>query len=223
MKKTILSLSLFILAVGSAMLITSCGKDETAPIIYLVGDDPFELEMRTAYVDPGFTAEDDEDGDVTSSVVTNSSGVNANLPGHYTVNYSVSDKEGNTGVESRDVHVHATAAAMVDSYSVIDTCGSGASAQIFNYAQSITTMSSTRIKFNKFADYTGNTGIYADIDEDGTITMPLQQANGIGSLNENHTFQGTGYVTQNGFYLEYIDTNLSQGNSTAGCHAHFTR
>ncbi|MEP7264044.1 MAG: hypothetical protein ABI772_06090, partial [Bacteroidota bacterium] len=58
---------------------------------------------------------------------------------------------------------------------------------------------------------------------DGIITLPSQTANGIGSASENHTFQGSGYVTETGIYITYTDTNLSAGGASATCKAYFTR
>ncbi len=221
MKKHLLTLTLLALSV---VVFNGCKDDEdtTAPVITLAGSNPYELEMRTSYVEQGYTATDDEDGDITASVVVDNE-VIENLPGNYEIHYEVSDAAGNFSDVHREVNVIATPAALAATYSVVDSCGTGAALLVFNYGQSITVNSSTSIKFSKFADYSNNSNITATVNANGTITMALQQATNIGSLNENHTFQGTGYVTANGIYLEYVDTNQSQGNAATTCKAYFTR
>lgn len=214
-----------LLSIAFSMVFVACKKDDTtAPVISLLGANPFSLEMLAAFVDPGATASDDEDGDISSRIVLNTAELNNKLPGNYNVHYEVSDDAGNFADAHRVVNVFATANALAKNYSVIDTCGTGSSAQIFTYTQSATAnASNTRITFNKFGDYSGNTTIYADVAANGTLTIPSQTATNIGSLSEDHTFQGTGMVTQNGIYIEYTDTNLDQGSSVASCRAYFTR
>lgn len=223
MKKQFITVSLLALVVSGAFTGCKSDSDTTAPVIILTGANPFNLEMLTTYTDPGATAQDDKDGNVSLKIVTDASDVVKEVPGSYLVYYSVSDAAGNATSLTRDVVVYASPAALARNYSVKDSCGTGAALQIYNYSQSPAAFSSTQIKFNKFADYSGNTNIVATINTNGTITLALQQANGIGSLSENHSFQGTGMVTPTGFYLEYTDTNLSQGNASTTCKAHFSR
>ena len=73
--------------------------DTTPPVITLIGDNPYEVVGRTTYVDPGATADGGE------TVTVNTSGVNMNAPGNYTVTYSATDAYGNIGTASRTVTV----------------------------------------------------------------------------------------------------------------------
>jgi hypothetical protein len=59
----------------------------------------------TPYVDPGATAQDDVDGDLTAAINTDVSGVDVFTTGTYTVNYSVTDAAGNTATAQRTVSV----------------------------------------------------------------------------------------------------------------------
>ena len=53
--------------VGVLMLgLTSCKKDETAPTITITGGNTQTVSLNAALTDPGATANDDSDGDVTS-------------------------------------------------------------------------------------------------------------------------------------------------------------
>jgi len=67
--------------------------DTTAPVITLAGANPMTLEVGTAYVEPGYTATDNYDGDITTNVVVSGS-VNHDVPGTYTLTYNVSDLGG---------------------------------------------------------------------------------------------------------------------------------
>lgn len=207
----------------SAVFISGCSKDDTeAPVITLNGDNPYQLEMLQTYSDPGATADDNEDGDLSSSISVDASDIENRLPGSYEVNYSVSDAAGNSGSASREVIVYATTNALAKTYNVADTCGSGASAVSFAYTQTVTANNSTTIGFNKFGDYSGNTGIVATLNSDGSVSMALQTALDIGSSLDDHRFSGSGSVTLNGFKIEYQDENITT-SSIATCRAWFTR
>ena len=78
--------------------------DEVAPVITLTGDNPMELEVGEEYVEPGATAEDNVDGDVTDSIKINGE-VNTGVPGEYEIVYTVSDAAGNEATEIRIVNV----------------------------------------------------------------------------------------------------------------------
>ena len=66
------------------------------PVITLVGDNPQAIELGDSYVELGATAYDNQDGDITSSIINYSSSVNTNLEGTYEVAYTVKDSEGNS-------------------------------------------------------------------------------------------------------------------------------
>ena len=73
--------------------------DETAPVISLLGDSPLEIMVGAVYEEPGATATDDVDGDLTESIVIDDSNVDVNTPGSYMVTYNVSDAAGNPAIE----------------------------------------------------------------------------------------------------------------------------
>ena len=73
--------------------------DTTIPVITLVGADPQVIEVGAAYVELGATALDNYDGDVSGSIVIDSSAVNTAVVGSYVVTYDVDDSEGNSAVQ----------------------------------------------------------------------------------------------------------------------------
>lgn len=78
--------------------------DKVNPEIKLKGDSTFTLYLDNEYEEPGFTATDNYDGDITSNVKT-SSNVNKNKIGTYEIEYTVSDQSGNSTSVKRTVKV----------------------------------------------------------------------------------------------------------------------
>jgi ketopantoate hydroxymethyltransferase len=80
--------------------------DTTAPVITLIGSDPQQVEFNTSYVEQGATASDNYDGDLSASIVINSSAIDVNTIGNYTVTYDVIDSSGNPAIQvTRTVEV----------------------------------------------------------------------------------------------------------------------
>ena len=80
-------------------------RDIVAPVITLSGQRELFVPLGGAYQEPGYTAQDDADGDLTASV-TRAGTVNTASPGVYTLTYTVSDKAGNTATATRQVSVY---------------------------------------------------------------------------------------------------------------------
>ncbi len=79
--------------------------DRTPPVITLVGKNPDSLYIGSNYKNPGATAMDNKDGDITSKVTTSGT-LNINVTGKYKVCYSVTDMAGNSSQLCRDVVVY---------------------------------------------------------------------------------------------------------------------
>jgi hypothetical protein len=77
-------------------------EDNNDPVITLSGANPYTVEIGTTYVDPGATA------DTGETVTVNTSQLNMAVTGTYTVTYSATDADGNTGTASRTVTVLTT-------------------------------------------------------------------------------------------------------------------
>lgn len=73
--------------------------DNTAPVITVLGDNPFTLEVGSSYSDPGATASDIHDGDLTSSISSGGS-VDTSVLGANTITYDVTDLAGNTAIQA---------------------------------------------------------------------------------------------------------------------------
>lgn len=104
MKKSVI----FIIALGFIVLTTTmCKKDKdtTAPVIVLEGSSPQYVAKDSTYVEPGYTANDDVDGDITDLVKTQDN-IDIHTEGTYQRTYNVTDASGNPAVEVvREVRV----------------------------------------------------------------------------------------------------------------------
>ena len=81
--------------------------DPVHPTITLLGDAEITLEAGTSFKDPGYTASDNLDGDLTDQVEV-SGKVNYYQSGTYTLTYSVKDAFGNVSTASRIVRITGT-------------------------------------------------------------------------------------------------------------------
>jgi hypothetical protein len=74
-------------------------KDIEAPVIKLNGDETVTLTVGDDYEELGATAYDNVDGDITDDIVIDSSKVDTNSEGNYSVTYNVVDQAGNSAIE----------------------------------------------------------------------------------------------------------------------------
>ncbi len=79
--------------------------DNTPPVITLIGANPQSLTVGAAYTELGATALDNIDGDITADISIDSSGVNTNTVGSYSVVYTIIDSSNNTTSATRTVNV----------------------------------------------------------------------------------------------------------------------
>lgn len=73
--------------------------DTTAPVVTLIGGANITITVGDSYSEPGYSATDNVDGDITANVVVGGDVVNPNTVGTYVVTYNVSDAAGNAATE----------------------------------------------------------------------------------------------------------------------------
>jgi hypothetical protein len=105
---------------------SSESSDNVAPVITILGANPASITVGDSYTDAGATANDNVDGNITSNINAVSS-INMNVPGTYSVVYSVSDKAGNISSATRTVIVNAASSVpttpVASTTSVTNTTG----------------------------------------------------------------------------------------------------
>ncbi|MCG8520420.1 MAG: PHB depolymerase family esterase [Pseudomonadales bacterium] len=89
------------------------GSTSGFPVITLIGNNPMTVNLGEPFTDPGATAEDSEDGQL--SVTADCSDVDTTTVGDYFCTYSATDSADNTTTRERTV-------AVVDPNTPIETC-----------------------------------------------------------------------------------------------------
>jgi hypothetical protein len=74
--------------------------DITPPEIILTGNSEINLSVGDPFIEPGYTAIDDVDGDITDNVVVGGDTVDTDTAGTYIITYNVSDAAGNEATEA---------------------------------------------------------------------------------------------------------------------------
>ena len=167
--------------------LSSCGvlepeeeeeKDTNAPTITLEGDNPDTIYAGTGYDDPGCTADDPEDGDITSSVTVDYDTLDTAEAevGIYTITYSVSDKAGNSDDAKRKVVVIDTETTTTTTDTVITNASLSSCPVTFDDTNVVYTIPSTlnissdcKVTFGAHTKYNvkGKISIY----DGGTLTI----------------------------------------------------
>ena len=93
----------------TGLVLVDAPSDTTPPSITLSGQNPMTLSAGSSYVEPGYSASDNVDGDLTGSVVVTGT-INTNVPGNYTKTYTVTDAAGNTASVTRTITIVDTGA-----------------------------------------------------------------------------------------------------------------
>lgn len=209
MKKQILSIAL-ITFLGSTLILTGCKKDEESPVITPKGGNTQTVVLNASLTDPGATADDNEDGDISSTITSDYlTVVKKDLAGTYTVTYKATDEAGNEGTATLSVTVKNDAADLAGDYTVTDVIGVNS----YTYGQTVapSTTVNNRITFNKFGNYINTSGVYANVTGT-TIDLPSQTA--LNSAGADRVFSGNGSKNSTGFVLNYTET--TNGVSASG-------
>ena len=143
----------------------SHGPDETAPVISLNGAANMGVVQFSSFNDPGATASDDRDGNITAAI-TSSGSVNTNALGVYSITYSVADAAGNSAAVTRNVTVSE----------YVDTVPP---------ALTLFGDSAMSIEFNSYYDEPGATAFDND---DGDVSADIQITGSVNSaVSGNYT------------------------------------
>lgn len=169
----------FLFLISFVVLAFSSCKDKNSPSIMLEGDVVMEHVLNAPFVEPGYIAMDDKDGDITAKVTV--SELDVNTTGVKSIVYTVSDEEGNTDSVVREVTVYnelrdfnaAWKAEYIQPYPGTDK---------IDYTDSITasTTKNMQIVFQNFANNSNAalTGTVVMNGNDATINFDSQTIGG---------------------------------------------
>jgi hypothetical protein len=213
MKKNILITGALALTL-TALFFNGCKKDDTtAPVVTLSGGDMTLRLNDSQPADPGATANDAEDGSVTTSSTWSATNPDMNNAGTYTITYTATDAAGNSGTSSRTVRVKNDAedyfSLTGSDYGTTETpCSSNCT-----WVQSIKSSKTENnaLVFGKFANYTNNNAIKGKIVTVSGVKYIIlspstQTAAGIGTTACDHTFTNQ---SSNGSPIIQIGTKWS--------------
>ena len=216
MKKNILNVVALIFIAG-ATLLSSCVKDDTTPpVITLKGSKTMVDTLNKPFVDPGATAYDNTDGNI--SFIDTMGTVDYNLVGSYVITYVASDASGNKMFAKRTVNVINADDYLAANYSVYDSTYNANNSGTSNYAANITSSIDTNnvIAINNFGNFGSSIAITAKISGNSVIikkqspagmaTPAAIQGSGtynpaLGTLTINYTANYGGGNIINGFAI----------------------
>lgn len=195
MIKNIIGISLIILmGVG-------CTKDEPVddtiqPVITINGSNDYTISLNSTYTEPGATAQDNTDGDISSSIITTGT-VNTNLTGLYHKYYDVADAQGNQAARAtRNVYVVNDADFLIGAYVATANCGATSTSQ-YNTNITTSTTVNNEIGFSHMIDVGA---ILGNVVNGSSITIPSSTAlNGV-------TYSGSGPIVGTDFTINFTSS-----------------
>lgn len=155
------------------LLLSSCFRnDHRKPEITLLGPDKLNYHFGVEYRDPGYSAEDDRDGDITRYVKV-SGEVNENVAGIYFLEFDVTDASGNEAQKkTRLVYIIHNSNSLSNIYYSTNSCSSTQS----EYFTAIEPGSSGELVFKNLLNSTDSLEIVASLSGNlnETIVFPEQ-------------------------------------------------
>ena len=204
-------------------LISSCQRDDkTPPVLTLNGAITATILIGDPYTDPGATAMDARDGDLSSRIEVEGS-VNNLQSGTYVITYTVADFSGNTSSASRTVYVNSTMNAYEGTYTVHDSVWGGA---VTDYTDQILASTSTndRIIANRFGNQV-NAAVYFDYYTTGQqLNVPIQTlVCGSPALTRTFSTPSPGSVISTSPITFTVNYQMVEGTNTTNATATYTK
>ncbi len=125
--------------------------DQTKPVITLIGSSTLPVAIGATFTDPGATASDNVDGDLTSQIKVSGDTVDTATAGTYYIYYDVSDAAGNAAIQvirtvvvsNLQIETEQNTGATTNSVTITWTTSHPASSRVLWDTVSHTTASST--------------------------------------------------------------------------------
>jgi hypothetical protein len=177
-------------------------KDENPPKVTITGKTSDRVLYPKHYVDPGATAVDETDGDLTSSIVVHDN-IDYNNPNiNYDIYYTATDKAGNEGNSGQRLIMLINLHTQFEAHN-----------GTLNYWETPDFVVADTLIFNQFAGFPG-ARIRAYMPSDSTITIAAQTVTcGQAGQEVPRTFSGNGtlkYVRSGPSVRTTINVNFTQ-------------
>ncbi|MEI6767179.1 MAG: immunoglobulin-like domain-containing protein [Bacteroidota bacterium] len=201
--------------IGGVFFVSSCKKDDTGnPVVSLKNDDAAHNRVTqfsaATYTDPGATATDDTDGNLTPTV---SGSVNMGSAGEYTLTYTATDAAGNKTDAVRKVTVDGALYIASYTYTATDYPDGGVTGTPWQETITPSSVTNNKINFQRFADY--NNGIAYGTIAGVVITIPTQTVT-CGTTPVARQFSGSATFSSGftSFTINY--TEVTNGTTATG-------
>jgi hypothetical protein len=205
-----------------AILIEGCAKpDTTPPVITLSGANPDTLFLNQNYVEPGYSAIDNKDGDITSHIsISGIPPFNSNFIGTYLKIYSVNDAAGNIDTAVRTVVVYNQATILSGHYQATTNCQITGGPLSFNSDIYPCDSVNFDIWFSNFGAFGINQLVLASYnDTTNTLSFNCPQPLGGNNLLVSATGRIAGSAPH---YTITINYSWSDGTNTDDCTATYS-
>ena len=184
-----------------------CKKsDKESPVITINGDKNISINLNSEYTDPGATAYDAQDGELSVDI---SDTVNVNLAGTYYISYTASDASGNSSSITRVVKVKNSSEIHIGNYST-ETQFLNDTVFLTSVIQISTTLNN-RLWINGFSKYS-DASVFIDLTSDSIVNIPSQTIF-VNSDLKYHGYKGTGIIKLNSSPRKII-INFSDSTAT---------
>ncbi len=212
---------LFIAIFAGGILLTACSKrDSRLPVITLKGGTTLYTKLGLPFHDPGATANDDKDGDLTTYIAVAGT-VDTTIAGSYKLVYSVSDLTGNPTYLNRTVIVYRGTSNYICTMYYVDSkiCNSTA-LPIFTSRIDTVSGNPAKVLIKTFGGING-LDIQADVasPSNGADSSAISFAwNGnLPSTGDLYDIQGTGTLNTHASVLVIQYQWSNQTNGLYGC------
>jgi len=189
--------------------------DTTPPTIKLQGQNPLRVFEKESFTDPGFSASDQYDGDLSEHVKVDTSALHMDKQGSYEVIYTVNDTSGNTATIKRTVTVCKDPTSEKLYYNH-DQYDNKAEEWWFNKSENNSRTTGCReeawlTQYDAYMMGSDDKTIYLTFDEGGNDITYIKEIAGV--LNDNDV-QATFFLTRN--YIkdnpEFINDLVAHGH-----------
>ena len=195
--------------------------DAVAPVITLNGSATINVAVGGTFTDPGATAADNVDGNITGSIVVAGDVVDVNTAATYIITYNVSDAAGNAATQKTRTVIVAVGGGGTGTPGELATNGDFETGDVSGWEQFLQTGSSFTASTNnpKSGSFSGNLVADFSAGSGGPVDAVIKQANLLPAQPNTQyviSFDIRGAASVGGvFFVEFFSELSGGGTSKA--------